>query len=158
MIEQKIILKLQQYCSLIPFGHFFTSLFSINTVMPYLLLDWDMDIFYKFFIGFSIILVYIIKNILKRERPYQSNENIKKLDLNLEEAFLSFPSSHSMVTKMLCLYWFYIEYKNEITPLILLVPYFVGIARCVLGMHYPTDVIGGLIIGECMYGFYNTIK
>ncbi len=103
----------------------------------------------------SYILNFILKMIFRRTRP---------LDYFLvEQGGMSFPSGHSMVTMTFYMTLAYIASKNikdktkkkwiylfSYTMIILM-----GISRLYLGVHWPTDVIGGYLIGYVF--FYMTI-
>ena len=91
----------------------------------------------------SIIIVNIIKKIFKRERPFISFNNILKLDpYNLDR--YSFPSGH-MTTAFLLGYYLN---KNMNTSIYYILPILVAISRISLGVHYPTDIIGGFILAK----------
>lgn len=80
--------------------------------------------------------------------------------LLVEQSGLSYPSGHSMVTMSLYLTIAYLITKNQddikkrryIYLLAFLMILLMGISRIYLGVHWPTDVLGGYIMG---YVFYN---
>lgn len=103
---------------------------------------------YKKYIWLNLIIIFAINQLLKllfyRERP-----NIKRL---VEENGFSFPSGHSMVSTAFygfLIYLIYKEINNKkirnilITILVILVAT-IGISRIYLGVHYASDVIGGI--------------
>jgi undecaprenyl-diphosphatase len=93
------------------------------------------------------ILNYILKLLFNRTRP---------LDFFLvEQGGLSFPSGHSMVSMSLYLTFAYLICKDEyfkdkkklIYGAALADVLLMGISRIYLGVHWPTDIIGGFIMG-----------
>lgn len=99
----------------------------------------------------SFLFNFLLKQLFQRTRP---------LDFFLvDQGGLSYPSGHSMVTMSMCLGIAYLLTREERNPrkkkkvyiiasiLILLM----GISRMYLGVHWPTDVIGGFIMGYIFY-------
>ena len=113
-------------------------------------------IFIFFSAGFGGLILFIIKYTVQRVRP-------------LPEVFsgYSFPSGHSTIIVVFCLSLLFIINKKEILSMlatfaIIAVP----ISRVVLGAHFLSDVIAGLLLGSIVVDFmkvyykkiYNIIK
>ncbi len=93
------------------------------------------------------ILNYLLKFLINRTRP---------VDFFLvEQGGLSYPSGHSMVSMSMYLTFAYLLSKTDlfkknkkiIYTAALLDVLLMGISRIYLGVHWPTDVIGGFIMG-----------
>ncbi len=91
----------------------------------------------------------LIKNLVARPRPYQTSEEFKVFWEYVgakNESEYSFPSGHmtvtttSMTALFLCFNkkWSYLGFVYALLT---------GLSRIYLGVHYCTDVIGGLIVG-----------
>lgn len=99
----------------------------------------------------SWILNYILKFIFNRSRPFDY--------FLVEQGGLSYPSGHSMVSMSMYLTIAYllIKYKNTNRKLAYtiatLLVFIMGISRLYLGVHWPTDVIGGFIMGYLYYRY-----
>lgn len=113
-------------------------------------------IFIFFSAGFGGLILFIIKYTIQRVRP-------------LPEVFsgYSFPSGHSTIIVVFFLSLLFIINKKEILSMlatfaIIAVP----ISRVVLGAHFLSDVIAGLLLGSIVVDFmkvyykkiYNIIK
>ncbi len=88
-----------------------------------------------------------IKYIVKRKRPYASLSNVYRKDFSTTDPY-SFPSGHTS-TSFTIATAFALRYSKY--PQVYLPMYawacIVGYGRPYLGMHYPGDVIGGVLIG-----------
>ena len=93
--------------------------------------------------GVGLVLYKKMKTSTHRLRPYAIDETIFKNVAALDK--FSFPSGHTLhaVSFGLTL----ITYFPELTLLVIPFVILIGLSRLVLGLHYPTDVIMGVIIG-----------
>ena len=95
----------------------------------------------------SQALLYILKTIFHRQRPPSSL--IKNITT------YSFPSGHAFSTFIFCSIIVYIVqhtkwkavYKWIVSAVLLLLSITIGISRIILKVHYPTDVLGSLLLG-----------
>jgi len=97
----------------------------------------------------------LIKNILIRNRPYMDHETIKCLrpvdksaDIyNISAQGYSFPSAHSSNAASVYVSIAVYCKKRILTVIAVVLPLLVGISRVAVGVHYPTDVLGGWALG-----------
>ncbi len=134
--------------------HFFTLFGEEYFVVAIIgIIYWGIDREIGEKIGFSVLTVNVInpliKNVFTRVRPFLSTETnvlcYKKID------GFSFPSGHSSLSSTLYLnvFWQFKDSKPKklLLSLAIIIPTLVALSRCYLGVHWPTDVFAGLILG-----------
>ena len=94
----------------------------------------------------SQILITIIKNRVKRERPFVNTEIINQEWFKVDH--YSFPSGHTLNAFLL----FYIlqHHGYLIGNIYYIIPCIVGLSRIVLKVHYPSDVLVGGLFAKMM--------
>jgi undecaprenyl-diphosphatase len=97
-------------------------------------------------IGVSLVnlaIYFIVKRWIARPRPFRTCPGIRECTRSLDE--YSFPSGHTLhsVACSLILTVYYPVLGFIVWPLTLLI----AVSRVVLGVHYPSDVIVGALIG-----------
>lgn len=96
----------------------------------------------------GIICNIILKPMLARIRPFDVNTSIKLL-INKPRDF-SFPSGHTSASFTAASVLFFRRNKLFVPSLILAT--LIGFSRLYLYVHYPSDVVGGIILGiVCSY-------
>jgi len=94
----------------------------------------------------DLVIYKILKQHFARPRPYVACPDIRACTRSLDEH--SFPSGHTLhavaFSCMLCAYWPAIGWI--VWPFTAVV----ALARVVLGLHYPSDVVAGAAIGAFM--------
>ena len=100
---------------------------------------------------------YIIKNIIQRPRPPI------ELQITHPDSY-SYVSSHTLVTFCVWATVFYflnkynLPIKKTIMTIGLIWVFVIGMSRCWLGVHNPTDIIGAIILGELIFSISVSIK
>ena len=98
-------------------------------------------------VAITVAMNQIIKHIVLRPRPPLERRLIQK-------GGYSFPSGHAMISMCLCglfIYFCATRIKNKTTriiciTLLCILMLMIGISRIYLGVHYPSDIIGGYLL------------
>ncbi len=96
----------------------------------------------------DLILYKIIKRWIARPRPFKVWDDVFERVRSLDE--YSFPSGHTLhaVACSLVLTVYYPMTAPLLWPLVVLI----AVSRVVLGLHYPSDVVAGAVIGVLVAG------
>ncbi len=103
-------------------------------------------------VGLPGLMSNLIKRLIGRSRPTEFDDVGAFSFKNVfnDWTFQSFPSGHTTTAIALA---FTIGFLwPRVFPVLMVLGVVVGISRVPVGMHYPTDVFGGLIVG--MLGAY----
>ncbi len=112
----------------------------------------------------SIALCFIItnlglKNIVARPRPYTQIPEL--ILLTHPESSFSFPSGHTANSFAVALIYFRMLPKKYGIAAIILAA-LIGFSRLYIGVHYPSDVIGGFLVAlfasTVVYTIYQALK
>jgi len=91
----------------------------------------------------SHLIVMVTKKMVCRPRPYLSNPQAATYGIILKDH--SFPSGHS--TAIFAVFTPFILYDSFLAPFLLVIAIMVALTRVILGIHYPTDVVVGCLLG-----------
>lgn len=95
-------------------------------------------------VGLSVIIFMAVKSIIGRPRPYQSWPGLPCL-MAAPDKF-SFPSGHTMTAFSA---WSSLALAMPaLTIPFMLIAITIGLSRIFLGLHYPTDVLAGAVLGS----------
>jgi len=86
----------------------------------------------------------IIRFFYHRPRPYIVLESAQKI-ISENKDFSSFPSGHAAFFFALAMGIYF--YNKKLGILFFIATILMGIARIFVGVHWPTDILGGAIIG-----------
>jgi len=89
-----------------------------------------------------------LKARTSRPRPYRVNAAIRRGGQPLDE--FSFPSRHTLHAVAFALVS--LAYFPSLAPIVVPLTVLVALSRLVLGLHYPSDVLAGVLIGALVAG------
>jgi undecaprenyl-diphosphatase len=90
----------------------------------------------------SMIILYILNNAFFRPRPFTSQTVHLLFYHNTDSAF---PSNAATLAFAMAVGIFL--YRRRLGIVMLVLATFIGLARVTVGIHYPLDIIGGLLLG-----------
>ncbi len=91
----------------------------------------------------SQIIVQVVKKLLGRERPYVIIEKLNTFGIDLSD--YSFPSGHT--TASFSIATTLALNLPALTSIVFIMATIIAMSRIYLGVHYPTDVAAGIILG-----------
>ncbi len=96
--------------------------------------------------GIAIVLAYVLavpafRYFIHRPRPFLSHDVLKLI----EETSYSFPSRHA--TLFFALAFLAYSYNKKLGLVFFVSAIVMGIARVMVGVHYPSDILGGAVLG-----------
>lgn len=94
----------------------------------------------------------LLKNLVARTRPYEVIEGLTYLVKKPVD--YSFPSGHTG-TSFAAAVVLFLSYPKKYSFWFLVLAFLIGFSRLYVGVHYPTDVLAGALIGTviavCVY-------
>ncbi len=95
---------------------------------------------------YSVIAMGVLKAIVRAPRPFQVLESIQGKRVQTATGY-SFPSGHTTTAASAYTSLALIFQKRAVSIICALAIALVGISRLYLGVHWPNDVFGGLVLG-----------
>lgn len=106
-------------------------------------------IVYFFLCAFvSVFLALSIEELIRRPRPFFESDHIRAW-IPPPSTF-AFPSGHASLAFALaigCVRW-----RRGLGLFALCTAIMISVARVIVGVHYPTDILGGMFVGLCVNG------
>ncbi len=115
---------------------------------------WRMALQLAVILILSALLTALLKEIFERERPFYSHEQVQKLT---DGGGHSFPSGHSLEVFAMAITMGLLVKKTIVWIILISWAMLIGYSRIALGVHYPGDVLGGMLTGIILAMVVNRI-
>ena len=106
-------------------------------------------------LGMALILTQIIRIFIYEDRPFVTFSIIPLISINPWIIFSSFslggvnpssfPSVHTVIISVVT--FSYIYFKSKLASLLVFSLFWIGLSRIFVGVHYPLDILGGILVG-----------
>ncbi len=150
LVQQHRIVALDNVLYLISFISSYISIGIVLTILITSLIKKSKPLRVIFYKMLAVLIVaalisFSLKTIINRERPFKTYPDIEKLS---EGGNSSFPSGHALEAFAIAVAFSTLIPKKKYIILVFAWAILVGYSRIALGVHYPGDVLGGMIIGS----------
>lgn len=127
-----------------------SDVFALGFILGFALLPLKAIESFALYAAISLMLtsitVAILKNRIKRKRPFENIIDLKSLKIGIDQ--YSFPSGHTAAAFSLAVTSALVTSGNIASSIYLLLALLVAASRIYLGVHYLTDVAAGALIGS----------
>lgn len=149
LIHHNRLLELDQFISFISLSTTYISIGFILTILIISLIKRSATLRVVFYKMLAVLIVaatisWTMKAIIQRDRPFKTYPDIEKL---AKGGNPSFPSGHTLEAFAIAISFSILIPKRKYFIPLIAWAFLVGYSRMALGVHYPFDVAGGMIIG-----------
>lgn len=95
----------------------------------------------------ALLIHVILKKSLKRQRPFEACPEIIPVGKRPKDR--SFPSGHTCISFVTA--FIFLQHVPIAGMILLILSCMIAFSRMYLGVHYPTDVLGGFIFAVLIY-------
>lgn len=136
-----ILNKVMRAVSMLGDGYFYVIIAALMYFSIGLTTSWLFVTVVAF--GIELIFYKLIKSKTTRPRPYQVDNGIQNLIIPADQ--YSFPSGHTAAATVAAVA--FSMAVPMLAPLFILMTGLIGLSRVYLGVHYPSDIVFGFVLG-----------
>lgn len=160
-LSPPFVLKMMEVVSVLGSSEIILIVTVIIGLVLLIKLQWrNLFFFFTVSVG-GVIVNFLLKMVIKRERPGEEVSYIEAFNMQLEIQSYSFPSGHTMRATILLLFIMYLTYLFASSQLVKVGSYVVysilliliAASRIILDAHFMTDVIGALFAATSWFFF-----
>mgnify|MGYP000891241644 CR=1 FL=1 len=131
------------------------NIVAVATILVIALTQRSKVLLHRFFLLAVVMIlaalaISLLKEVAGRERPFLTYPSIEKMS---KGGGSSFPSGHTMESFAVAAAFAFLFRNRWLVILFFLWAALVGYTRIALGVHYPSDVAGGAILGAA-FGWF----
>jgi membrane-associated phospholipid phosphatase len=141
---------------------FFQAVTNLGTVYFYIVfiggLYWAVNRAWGLSLGYVLVSCYLYTNDLLKEVVGIPRPTPEQVAVLAHEASPSFPSGHAQGSTAI---WGYLASRlgrSWAWGVAALVVFLVGLSRVYLGVHYPQDVVGGILLGAASLALFLLVE
>ena len=121
---------------------FYHKIFSAENPFKEFVNKWREFFFVFFSAGFAWVVAKVLKILIYTDRPFLALQDVSALFI---ESGFAFPSGHAIFFSALG-FALFMKHKR-VGYIFILFAILIGIARIASGVHFPIDILGGLLLG-----------
>lgn len=137
-------------------GHYFPYLIAVGLVAAWFFVNQNnrkaLGISFLAFVLSRGILVEVVRKIVPRNRPFLSYEVVQLIAKGMEK---SFPSGHAAAFFAIAAGMYL--YNKKVGLWLFVTATIISLARVISGVHYPSDILAGALVGIFSAWFVNRV-